>query len=333
MINKIHSITLMYILLVFAFVSTCFAEDSTSTESNIFTFVTNGDISAVDELLKNGINPNIKSKTGSTPLLIASAREKTDIAILLLNHGADPNLPGKLMETPLMHAIITSNRILAQELLLRGANPNAKDFFNQSALDIAKKLTLNYMVILMENQQNASNNDQPPLSPENTLFYKLNDSLLSSLKNNFQNRKTYYYDLTKINSSPMTFRIITPYSALCYGYQIEKKTSIRFTTEDIQDIVDCKYYVFIKAFRWVKVGSTLQAVPVKNVVLRKKGIIYHSNSIYPLAFAKWGILSEQIWAFPIGLFDYDTFEIIAIDPIDQKQSIIKITPQILDNLK
>jgi ankyrin repeat protein len=82
------------------------------------------DRGAVEQLLKQGANPNERESDGATPLAWAATRTNTEIAGLLLKAGADPNLTNELGIGPLALAIANGSLEIVNQLLARGADPN-----------------------------------------------------------------------------------------------------------------------------------------------------------------------------------------------------------------
>ncbi|MFQ6070086.1 MAG: ankyrin repeat domain-containing protein [Candidatus Aminicenantales bacterium] len=64
-------------------------ESGKAVKSPFDAAVYEGDVKRVESLLEAGVDPNLKSRDGEYPLIIAILRENEDIVRLLLNHGAD----------------------------------------------------------------------------------------------------------------------------------------------------------------------------------------------------------------------------------------------------
>ena len=126
-----------------------------NTCRGIFEAVHKGDVECVRELLRRGVNPNVRDGdpttlfnigaylkkgraetkeggggycvTGNTPLHVAAEKGHVEIAKLFLEHGADPNAKEKLGgETPLYWAVSFDHTDIAKLLLKHGADPNNK---------------------------------------------------------------------------------------------------------------------------------------------------------------------------------------------------------------
>lgn len=74
------------------------------------------------EGILNQKNINHQSKDGTTPLLLAVALERTEIAQYLIKHGADVNIPDHENNTPLHVACQFGNKTLVIDLVDKGAN-------------------------------------------------------------------------------------------------------------------------------------------------------------------------------------------------------------------
>jgi ankyrin repeat protein len=100
------------------------------------TYIHKKDIKGVQELLKKGVDVNIREKTvGSTPLIVACSMEGTDeIVELLISKGAEVNVKGSYDgRTPLIWAAANSKK--AVELLLaKDADVNAKGVDGMTAI-------------------------------------------------------------------------------------------------------------------------------------------------------------------------------------------------------
>lgn len=103
----------------------------------------------LEKALTAGANPNIQTKNGVTPLMLASYNGYLNIARVLLHFGANPNLItnlnsdfnlGKLLSnknsktTALMLAAYTGKLEMVVALIKGGADVNAQDSDGQTAL-------------------------------------------------------------------------------------------------------------------------------------------------------------------------------------------------------
>ncbi|SCZ87032.1 ankyrin repeat domain-containing protein [Nitrosomonas mobilis] len=98
-------------------------------------------------LLKNGVDVNLKSDSGITPLYLAAQRGSSNVVRALLDRGAEVNttVVGGHGWTSLTTALLYSNGVPTNEesleivkaLLAKGADVNAKDKYGKTALMLA----------------------------------------------------------------------------------------------------------------------------------------------------------------------------------------------------
>jgi len=90
-------------------------------------------------LLANGAAVNAQDHQGQTPLLRACFNPPdVPVASLLLDHQADPNLKWKTGDTPLHSAVYERRKDLVELLLAKGANPNVRNNQDVTPLDQLK---------------------------------------------------------------------------------------------------------------------------------------------------------------------------------------------------
>lgn len=100
---------------------------------------TSGDLEIVRDLLNAGADPNIASKSGITPLMVAVRGQHDAIVKMLLEHKADPNTSVEDKgTTPLMNAAAIGREDFVAMLLEHGADPTKTDKIGRSAIDIAQ---------------------------------------------------------------------------------------------------------------------------------------------------------------------------------------------------
>ena len=88
-------------------------------------------------LLEGGANVHCQDMQGNTPLHVASAEDRDDIAELLINHGSDVNAINVQGRTCLHMASFSGALEILQTLILHGAQVNAVDELGSSPLHIA----------------------------------------------------------------------------------------------------------------------------------------------------------------------------------------------------
>ena len=102
--------------------------------------VRSDDRPAVEQLLKQGANPNEREPDGATPLAWAAVRANPEITSLLLNAKADPNLTNELGIGPLSLAISNGAPKIVDQLLAANANPNVARENGETPLMTAARL-------------------------------------------------------------------------------------------------------------------------------------------------------------------------------------------------
>lgn len=98
------------------------------------------DRAAVQQLLREGANPNERESDGTTPLGWAAVRTNAEIAGLLLKAGADVNLTNELGLGPLALAIANGSLVMVEQLLAAGADPNLARENGETPLMTAARL-------------------------------------------------------------------------------------------------------------------------------------------------------------------------------------------------
>lgn len=96
--------------------------------------IARGSIDTVRSLLSRGLDINMASNMGFTPLTAAIGWGNVEVTRLLLDNGADVNIPDNLGMSPLHIAVRYDHMEEAKMLLEEGANVNAKDWRNWTPL-------------------------------------------------------------------------------------------------------------------------------------------------------------------------------------------------------
>jgi hypothetical protein len=158
--------------------------------------------------------------------------------------------------------------------------------------------------------------------PERTVFHLLNDTSIEAAKDDLKSKNIgYTYNLGSAKFRDLVFfHLVTPYSALRYAYYQEKRSFITPNEVVIKDIYNMKDYVFIGVQKYFGI---LTWVAPKNLVIRKNETIYKKCEAKSLTLINWGMPDIATYSFPIGLFDGNDLEIIAINQNDE-QIIFKL---------
>ena len=100
-------------------------DNSTYGGAALYNAILKDRTSMVESLLKNGVEINIKTADGTTPLMAAAARGNTDIINLLLSKGADVNAVNNAGETAFKVAMRYGFAPVAEMLKSSGAHPSS----------------------------------------------------------------------------------------------------------------------------------------------------------------------------------------------------------------
>ncbi len=111
-------------------------------QTALFYSIRSGNTKSVQELLKNGVNPNLPNQDGHAALQLAiyvyqrdaSYPGKTNIVYLLINHGVNLNSGFHNNFTPLHIAAENGCTDIVNKLLEEGADINVKNKYNETPL-------------------------------------------------------------------------------------------------------------------------------------------------------------------------------------------------------
>lgn len=116
------------------------ARDVTSGEGALHIVVKRGDEAYLRYLLQKGADPNLRDRSGATPLLLAVAGGHAGLVPVLVAGRANVNLGNEAGETPLIRAVQRRDVAMARALLQAGANPDQTDnLAGMSARDYARR--------------------------------------------------------------------------------------------------------------------------------------------------------------------------------------------------
>ncbi len=108
--------------------------DLSLNQANLDAAMLRHDMRDIEILLRAGLSPNFKTKSGDSFLYQTLAFGNTELAGVLLKHGADANSADADGVTPLMLAVGNESSELVHELLKQSANVNAVDKTGETAL-------------------------------------------------------------------------------------------------------------------------------------------------------------------------------------------------------
>ena len=107
--------------------------------------VKNGNLEHVRQLINQGVDINQRdgSRTGRTPLYVASKFGHSNIVLLLIQHGADINVQTLEEQSSPLHIAIKGRRLsVVHELLTHNANIELQDIHGETPLHFAVRYRL-----------------------------------------------------------------------------------------------------------------------------------------------------------------------------------------------
>ena len=121
-----------------------------TSRAALFAAIQRGAAGEVEQLLRNGVSPNLVDAEGTPALMAAALFANSEMMDLLLKHGADPNRPGPAGTTALMWAAPGVEKV--RLLIAHGANVNARSETERTPLLVAAAYpgTVNLLRLLLE---------------------------------------------------------------------------------------------------------------------------------------------------------------------------------------
>lgn len=110
-----------------------------SFETQLIISVLSGQYYNTRTLLENGVDPDIKTPSGESLLLLAAKQNNWDLVFLLIEYNGAIAVVDDKKRTLLHYGAIHGNGEAVRKLLIAGLNKNFKDVEGETALSLARK--------------------------------------------------------------------------------------------------------------------------------------------------------------------------------------------------
>lgn len=123
------------------------ARDLSSGETALHLVTARRDLTWVRFLIQRGANPNIRDKSGTSPLQLAVRLGFLEGVEALIKGGADIDVNDSAGETPLIASVHRRDIPLVRLLLEKGASPDRTDNSGRSARDYVDLMASNKLLL------------------------------------------------------------------------------------------------------------------------------------------------------------------------------------------
>lgn len=167
-------------------------------KSKLFSAIERGDAEAVQELMENGLTPNVRAPNGLTALQTAALKGQAQIAFVLISHGAKANLTTNngLNDTALhlsAESFSPESQKLASELIKADADIDAFNSKGQTPLMIAlEKDNLPLALHLLNNGAKLDYSDENGNTARSIFISKFDGIVSDPLIDKFQEKIVSY---------------------------------------------------------------------------------------------------------------------------------------------
>jgi ankyrin repeat protein len=176
------------------FIALIFCLHLKKPQKNIFYLIDRKDYLKIEQAIKKGVDTN-ETKDGMNALHYlmrinyeADSKETANIATLLIDSGININMKSKYGFTPLQEAIAFGQYELATNLIIKGADVNAKGLDDIEAIHLAAKQgNIKIIKLLLDNGAQINSQDKELSSPLHYAIIGGSDEVIIYLVNHGAN--------------------------------------------------------------------------------------------------------------------------------------------------